>query len=163
MSQRFFLAILFLLGVLVSLTPQFAAAEERQAPEQLVNVAGNWQISWEARIGTEMATVRFLQDDAKLSGVFHGQLGSPAVAGTVDGKKVSFTFEFTGKYPFTLAFAGLLENDKMSGKFEVRGVASGYDPHGENARPTDYSWKASRLADENGQSAKNQPPDETAR
>src|SRR5277367_5838732 len=112
-NRHLFLPILILLGVVVSLTPQLAAAEDGTGTESPVSVAGNWQLSWVARLGTETATVRFQQDGVRLSGVFHGQLGSPAVAGTIDGKKVSFTFEFTGKYPFTLAFAGLLDNDKM--------------------------------------------------
>jgi hypothetical protein len=155
--------ILLLISVLVALTTQSAAAQERPDADQPANVAGNWQIQWEARLGTEHATVRFQQDGSKLTGVLHGQLtsqlGSPTVSGKVQGKKVSFTFEFTGKYPFTLTFTGPAEGDTMGGKFEVGGVVSGYDPQGENARPSDYSWKASRIPDQEGQSAQDGKPD----
>jgi hypothetical protein len=157
-NRHFLLPIL--IGVLLSTATGFAAAEER--PDQPANVAGNWQIQWEARLGTEKATVRFRQDGTKLTGVFHGQLGSPTVSGTVQGKNVRFTLEFTGKYPFRLTFTGPVEGDTMSGKFGVGGVETGYDPHGENARPTDYSWKASRIPDQDGQSAKDEKPDKAA-
>jgi hypothetical protein len=151
--RHFLLPIL--IGVLFS--TGFAAAEER--PDQPANVAGNWQIQWEARLGTEKATVRFQQDGTKLTGVFHGNLGSPTVSGTVQGKNVNFTFEFTGKYPFSLIFTGPVKGDKMSGKFAVGGVVGGYDPQGENAHSTDYSWRATRIPDQAGQSAKDEKPD----
>jgi hypothetical protein len=151
----------FFPGVLLLLTAVLAAAQDHSRVDQPVNVAGNWQLSWEARIGTERANVHFQQDGANLTGVFHGPLGSPTVSGTVQGKNVTFTLEFSGKYPFTLTFTGPVEGDKMSGKFGVGGVDTGYDPQGENARPTDYSWKATRIPDQEGQSAKDEKSDKT--
>jgi hypothetical protein len=159
-NRYFSLSILILLSALLSLC---AVAQEHPDVDQPANVAGNWQISWEARIGAEKATVRFQQEGAKLTGVFHGQLGSPAVFGTVQGKNVSFTLEFTGKYPFTLTFTGPLDGDKMGGKFAVGGVQGGYDPQGENARPSDYSWKAIRIPDQESQPAKAEKPDKPVR
>jgi hypothetical protein len=154
-------SVLFLFGVLVLSTTRLAAAEEPSGVGQSVNVSGNWQLSWVARLGTEKATVRFQQDGTNLTGVFHGNLGSPTVTGTVRAKTVTFTLEFTGKYPFTLTFSGPVDADKMSGKFSVGGVVGGYDPHGESAHPTDYSWQATRIPDQEGQSAPAKP-DHTA-
>lgn len=117
------------------------------ASDRTAKIAGAWQISWQARLGAEKGTVNFQQDDTQLTGSFHGQLGSPQVSGKVDGKSVSFRFEFIGKYPFTLVFKGVADGDKMRGHFDVLGVAGGYDAQGENAHPTDYSWAATRVSD----------------
>jgi len=161
-KRHLLLPSFFLFGVLVLLTTPFAAAEGPPGADQPANVSGNWQISWVARLGTEKATVRFQQDGTKLTGVFHGKLGPPVVTGTVQGKNVNFTFEFTGEYPFTLTFSGPVEGDKMSGKFSVGGVVGGYDPHGESAHPTDYSWQATRILDQENQSAQTEKPDKSA-
>jgi hypothetical protein len=150
------LSILLLFGVLVSLTSLVAAAEESSSPDQPVNMAGNWQLQWEARIATEKGLVRFQQTRAKLTGVYSGPAGTAAVSGTVDGKKISFTLEFPGKYSYGLVFTGLVGDDKMNGKFAVANMKDGYDSHGENARPTDYSWKAMRSAGQGGQTAKSE-------
>jgi hypothetical protein len=155
--RHFLFPILFLLGVLVSLTTLCAVAEEPTGPDQRAKVAGSWQISWEARIATEKGTVHFQQDGTKLTGTYNGPAGSPSVSGTVDGKKVSFTFGFPGKYPYSLVFSGLVENDKMNGEFTVGDMKDGYDSHGENARPTDYSWKATRMPDQAGRAKTEQP------
>jgi hypothetical protein len=136
---------LVMFGALLSSAVSFAAADEPSGQDHPAHIAGDWQIQWEARLGTEKATVRFQQDGSKLTGVFHGHLGSPTVSGTVQGNTATFTFEFTGKYPFTLTFTGPVEGDRMGGKFQVGGVPAGYDAQGENARPTDYSWRATRI------------------
>jgi len=149
-------SLLFLLCVLVSLTSVVAAAEKSSGTDQTANLAGNWQLQWEARIATEKGPVRFQQTGAKLTGVYSGPAGTAAVSGTVDGKKVSFTLEFPGKYSYSLVFTGLVEDDKMSGKFAVGNMKDGYDSHGENARTTDYSWKAMRSAGQGGQTAKSE-------
>ncbi len=153
MKRHSLLSILLLLGFLVSLTSVIAAEE---SSDQTANLAGNWQIQWEARIATEKGLVRFQQTGAKLTGVYSGPAGSATVSGTVDGKKVSFTLEFPGKYFYSLVFTGLVEDDKMNGKFAVANMKDGYDSHGENARPTDYSWKAMRSAGQGAQTAKSE-------
>jgi hypothetical protein len=112
-----------------------------------VNVSGRWQISWEARIGTERDTIQLEQTESKLSGTLQGKLGSPRVSGNVDGAHVSLRLDFPGPQPYTLLFTGTIEGDKMSGKFEVPGVDRAYDFHGENVRATNYTWSAVRQSD----------------
>ena len=116
--------------------------------DKSATVAGKWQISWEARFGTERGTIQFEQADSKLSGSLQARVGSPKVTGVVDGKKVSFELAFQGPpKPFTLVFTGTTDGDKMAGKFEIKGMTDGYDWHGENAHPTSYSWTAVRQSD----------------
>jgi hypothetical protein len=107
-------------------------------------VNGKWLFSWEARMGTEHDVIEIKQTESKLTGNFHGPLGSPKVSGGVDGNNISLRLEFPGKQPYTLIFTGLIDGDKMSGKFEIEGMPSGYDQHGENARPSNYTWTAVR-------------------
>jgi hypothetical protein len=118
------------------------------AQNQPAAVAGKWQLSWEARLGTERGTVLLEQQESKLSGTYQGRLGSPKVSGNIEGKNVVLNLDFPGSHPFTLVFKGIVEGDKMAGKFDVRGVPAGYDSHGENAHPTNYSWTAVRQPDQ---------------
>jgi autotransporter translocation and assembly factor TamB len=107
-------------------------------------VGGKWQISWEARLGTAHGMVQLEQAESKLTGSYQGQLGTPKVSGTIEGKNVSFTLDFQGAHPFSLIFKGVVEGDKMAGKFAIDGVEGGYDQHGENVRPSNYTWSAVR-------------------
>jgi hypothetical protein len=112
------------------------------------NVSGKWQLSWEARLGTEHGTLQLDQNGSKLTGNYHGHLNSSQVSGTVKEKTITLTLEFPGPHPFTLVFTGIMDGDKMAGKFEIPSVQSGYDAHGENASPSNYSWNAVRQPDQ---------------
>jgi hypothetical protein len=145
----------------VSLAAQTPAAQTL-VPQLLttrtkaVNVTGKWQISWEARVGTERDTIELQQTESKLTGVFCGKLGSPKVSGNVDGRNIALRLDFVGRQPYSIVFTGTLEDDtqdgqrldsqKMSGKFEIPGVAGAYDWHGENVHSTNYTWSAVRLS-----------------
>ncbi len=143
----------FCLSILM-LTSGFAAAGENKPP----SVNGKWQISWEARIGTEGATMQLEQSETKLTGTFQGHLGAPNISGTIEGKNVRLNLDFPGIHPFTLVFTGVIDGDKMGGKFDIQGVKDGYDWHGENARPSNYSWTAVRQPDQTqSESTQNQP------
>lgn len=122
----------------------FAAA----AGNKSANVTGKWQLSWEARLGTERGTMLLEQAGAKLTGNFHGHLSSPNISGTINDKSITLNLDFQGAHPFTLVFTGTVEGDKMAGKFVIQGVQDGYDWHGENAHQTNYSWTAIRQPDQ---------------
>jgi len=125
----------------------FAQASVGETTGKPASVRGKWQISWEARLGTAHGTVQLEQVKSTLTGSYQGQLGTPKVSGTVEGNNVSFTLDFQGAHPFSLIFKGVLDGDKMAGKFEIGGVEGGYDQHGENARPSNYTWTAIRQPD----------------
>jgi hypothetical protein len=136
---------LFLLSVsMLIVTCSFAATNEK-AP----GVSGKWQLSWEARIGTETGTMQLEQADSKLSGSYRGHLTAPKISGTVEGNNISFSLEFQRTHPFTILFTGTINGDKMAGKFEIKDYPNGYDSHGENVRPSNYSWTAVRALDQN--------------
>jgi hypothetical protein len=116
--------------------------------EKPTNIAGKWNLSWEARIGTERDLIQFDQAGSKLTGSMQARLGTPKVSGTMDGRNVSFKLQFSGSQPFTLVFTGTIDGDKMGGKFEIEGAKDGYDWHGENVRPTNYSWTAVRQSND---------------
>jgi hypothetical protein len=130
---------------LLMLASGFAAAGENKP----VSVAGTWQLSWEARIGTERGVMQLQQVDAGLAGSFQGgALGSPKVSGKIEGKNINLKLDFQGTHNFTLVFTGTVDGDKMEGKFAIQNLADGYDWHGENVRPSNYSWTAVRQADQ---------------
>jgi hypothetical protein len=122
----------------------WAACAPVLAEDEIPNVTGTWQISWEARIGTQQGVIQFQQTGSALTGTFKGGPGSPAVSGQVRGRDISFTLQFPGSRPFAIDFSGAVTGDAMAGKFNLHGIQDGYDWHGENARPTNYSWTAKR-------------------
>lgn len=122
---------------------------------QPASVSGKWQLSWEARIGTEHCIVQIDQTDSKLAGAYQGRLGSPRISGDIEGKHVTLKLDFQGANPFALVFTGTVDGDKMGGNFEIQGVEGGYNGHGENVRPSNYSWTATRQT-EQSQSASHQ-------
>lgn len=124
---------------LLMLASTFAGAGDNSA-----NLAGKWQLSWEARLGTERGTLQMEQVGANLSGSYQGRLGSSKVSGNIEGKHVKLNLDFRSATPFTISFTGTVDGDKMGGKFEIKGADDSYDSHGENARPSDYSWTAIR-------------------
>jgi hypothetical protein len=126
------------------LTSGFAAAADKPSTV----LSGKWQFSWEARIGTESGTLQLDQADSKLSGSYKGHISAPKVTGTVIGDKVSLSLEFARARPFTIVFTGTVDGDKMAGKFEIEGIKNAYDSHGENVRPSNYSWKAVRISEQ---------------
>ncbi len=129
---------------LLMLASNLAVAGDTQS----VNLTGKWQFSWEARIGTESGILRLEQADSKLTGSYQGHLVSSNLSGTIQGNNVSINLDFAGAHPFTIIFTGTVDGDKMSGKFSIGGSKDGYDSYGENARRTDYSWKANRQPDQ---------------
>jgi hypothetical protein len=133
------------LSFLILISGLFAAAENPPP-----NVSGKWQLSWEARLGAEHGTLQLDQDGAKLTGSYHGHLASQQISGTIKEKTITLNLEFPGPHPFTLIFTGTIDGDKMAGKFEIQGVQSGYDVHGENASPSNYSWTAARQPNQTG-------------
>ncbi|HEX4427403.1 MAG TPA: hypothetical protein VH079_18525 [Terriglobales bacterium] len=136
------LAIPFL--VLLQITCLAAFAQSQSSPKPSLNVEGKWQLSWQARIGTERGGLSLQRNGTKLNGSFHSELGSPAVSGTIEDENISFKLQFEGVHPFAIVFTGKVEQNKMNGKFAIDGMMDGYDQHGENVQPTNYSWSAIR-------------------
>jgi hypothetical protein len=132
----------FLLSAMLMATCAFAVSGKS------VSLAGKWQFSWEARIGTERGTLQLEQADSKLTGSYRGNLATQKVWGTVDGDKIILNFDFQRSHPFTIIFTGTVDGDKMAGKFQIKDFPDAYDAHGETVRPSNYSWTAVRRANQ---------------
>jgi|SRR5580692_9118892 hypothetical protein len=127
---------------LITFSSTFSSAAGGE--DKPANLTGKWQLSWEARLGTEHGTMHLEQAGSNLTGSYQGHLTCPKISGSVEGKNVSLKLTFPRAHPFTLDFTGTLDGDKMAGKFEIEGIPDGYDLHGENAHPSNYSWTAVR-------------------
>ncbi len=107
-------------------------------------VAGNWQVSWQGRQGTQQGTLQFQQDGSKLTGTMEGERGSAPLSGTVNGNTVSFTVEMKGeRRSMTLAFTGTVDGDKMSGTFQPQGGGGG-GRGGRGGQEGGHTWTATR-------------------
>jgi hypothetical protein len=104
--------------------PFLLAQDSQSNNSQSANVSGAWQISWQARSGTQQATMQIQQDGSKLRGTFQDASGSSSVTGSVAGNNVSFSVQIQGR-PMTLAFTGTIGSDKMSGTFQPQGQGGG--------------------------------------
>jgi hypothetical protein len=111
-----------------------------------VNVSGTWQISWTVRLGTAHATVELKQDGSKLTGTFQQNGVSSPVAGTFQGKNITFEVAFQGPRPYTIEFNGDVDAEKMNGKSRAKNVegAGAYLGHGGEVVYPDHPWTASR-------------------
>lgn len=116
-------------------------------------VAGNWQVSWQGRLGAEPVALHLQQDGAKLTGTFQDFHGIMPLSGTVDEKKISFEVQFKGPRPFTTQFTGTVDGDKIEGTSQAVGVESGggaFLGHGGEVVHPEHPWTGKRVA--------NQPP-----
>lgn len=125
-------------------------AQSQASGKPPVSVSGKWQLSWQARIGVEQGTLVLQQSGNKLNGSFRSELGTPVVSGTIEDENISLKLGFAGNHAFAIVFTGKVDGNKMNGRFTLDGMADGYDQHGENVQPTNYSWKASLLEDHAG-------------
>jgi len=155
------LVITQLLAVVEAQTAQTTATaqtQKEQVPEkpshvQTARVAGNWQVAWQGRLGTEHCTVHFEQDGTKLTGTLQDLRGVMPLSGTVDEKKISFEVQFGGLRLFTTRFTGTANGDKIDGTSQAVGVGGGgaFLGHpGEIVHP-EHPWTAERVAEQPSQ------------
>jgi hypothetical protein len=157
---RFSLPLLFCCVSVFAFTPPFAVAQSdteqttaqtrgpRVSPKQ---VAGNWQVSWQGRLGAEPVALHLLQDGAKLTGTFQDLHGVMPLSGTVDEKKISFEVQFKGPRPFTTQFTGSVDGDKIEGTSQAVGVEDGggaFLGHGGEVVHPEHPWTGKRVANQ---------------
>jgi hypothetical protein len=148
MNKRLLIPLLMLQFLFRPFVCVARIAEDQFLSKPSVSVAGKWQLSWQGRIGMQRGILALQQSGMKLNGTFQSALGSPAVSGTIQGQNVSFTLRFERPRAFTIVFTGRVDGPKMNGKFELDGIADGYDEHGETAQAINYSWTATSLEDQ---------------
>jgi hypothetical protein len=115
---------------------------------QPADVSGDWQVSWEVRLGTDTGTLHLQQDGKKLTGTFKDLHGLSPLAGTIDESRISFDVQFQGKYPFTTRFTGSANGGKMQGTSEAINVNDGggaFLGHGGEIVHPEHPWTATRV------------------
>ncbi len=123
---------------------------EKTSRVQPADVAGNWQVSWQGRLGTEQCLVQLQQDGRKLSGTFRDLHGVMPLSGTIDEKKLSFEVQFSGARPFSTQFTGSADGDKIEGTSQAVGVDGGgaFLGHAGEVVHPEHPWTAKRIADQ---------------
>jgi hypothetical protein len=110
-------------------------------------VSGQWQLSWQGRIGTEQATVLLQPSGQALSGSFSTARVTAPLSGSVAGPKLAFAVDFPGPPPYRILFSGLAHGDQIEGQAlpqDVNGHA--FAGHGGEVPHDYYSWSARRMA-----------------
>jgi hypothetical protein len=155
MIKRLFpIVLVFLLAA-----PLLPAQESQSNNSQLSNIAGAWQLSWQGRDGSQQATIRVQQDGSNLSGTLQGRRGSSQLTGSVSGSSVSFNVQMQGRHTITLALTGTIDGDKMSGTFQPQGGGGGHE--GRRDGQGNHFWTAVRQQGNSGrQSEPTQNQDE---
>ena len=143
-KQYIFLALpLLVLAACLS-----AVAADTAAEDHVLTVSGKWQLSWQARLGTEQATIELEQDGSKLRGTFHDLHHSCPVSGTIEGSTISLDVQFDEARPYTIAFKGTVNGDSISGTSRAQNIGGkAYLGHGGEIVQPEHPWTATRPAD----------------
>jgi hypothetical protein len=128
------------------------AAPEKPAHAQPVDISGDWQVSWQGRMGAEECVLHLRQDGTKLTGTLKSLHGLSSLSGTVDDdkKQISFDVKFEGPHPFTTRFTGTVNDGKIEGTSQAIGVggSGAYLGHaGEIVQP-EHPWTAAHIANQ---------------
>jgi hypothetical protein len=108
-------------------------------------LAGQWQLSWQGRIGTEQATVELHPSGQLLRGSFRSSRGSAPLSGAVHGSEVWFAVGFPGPPPYRVLFSGVVHDGQIGGQAQPQDVnGQGFAGHGGEISPQYYTWTAVR-------------------
>jgi opacity protein-like surface antigen len=144
-SKQYVFLILPLLVLAVCMS---SVAADAPAEDHVLNVSGKWQVSWQARLGTEQATIELQQDGSKLRGTFHDLHHSCSVSGTIEGSNISLDVQFEEARPYTIAFKGTVNGDSINGTSRAQNIGGkAYLGHGGEIVQPEHPWTATRPAD----------------
>jgi hypothetical protein len=145
-NKRFLPVVLPLLALAACLSAVAGDVPDEGRPPR---VAGRWEVSWQARLGTEQAIVELEQDGSKLRGTFHDPRHSCLLSGAIEGRNISFNVDFQGSRPYTIAFKGIVDGDKISGTSQAKNIGGtgAYLGHGGEIVQPEHPWTATRPVD----------------
>jgi hypothetical protein len=110
-------------------------------------LAGQWQLSWQGRIGTERATVLLQPEGQLLHGSFRTARASLPLTGAFQAMRLSFTVDFPGPPPYRILFSGVSHGDRIEGEAQPQEVGGrGFAGHGGEEAADYYHWSATRVA-----------------
>jgi hypothetical protein len=125
---------------------QKEAVAQKTSHAQPADVSGDWQVSWEGRLGTAPGTLHLQQDGKKLTGTFKDLHGLSSLSGTIDENRISFDVQFQGAHPFTTRFVGNANGEKIEGTSQAVNVGErgAFLGHGGEVVNPEHPWKAKR-------------------
>jgi hypothetical protein len=110
-------------------------------------LAGQWQLSWQGRIGTEQASVVLQPDGQALSGSFRTARVTAPLSGSVQGPKLSFAVDFPGPPAYCILFSGLAHGNQIEGEAQPQDRnGRAFAGHGGEIARDYYTWSATRVA-----------------
>ena len=91
--------------------------------EEMVDVTGDWSLTFQGRQGPRTMDVTFAQDGGALTGTVTGPRGNEMpLTGSIEGAAIQFTVTFsTPRGEFEIVYAGTVEGGAMKGTAEIRG------------------------------------------
>lgn len=101
------------------------AATASSAGSSNVDVTGAWDIEVVTEQGSGNPAFTFKQEGEKLTGMYKGLLGESALAGTVKGDKIEFSFKVSGQVEGTVSYNGTTDGKTMKGKLSLAGMGEG--------------------------------------
>jgi hypothetical protein len=132
-------------SVRLSISAALLAAVSGCARPQ-TGLAGQWQLSWQGRIGTEQATLLLQPAGDTLSGSFRNARGSAVLSGLVYGPKLSFAVDFPGPPAYRIVFSGVAQGNQIQGEAQPQDVdGRAFAGHGGEVARDYYTWSATRV------------------
>src|SRR5258708_2327789 len=104
------------LALVIAGAASIAIAQNHSEPStESVNIAGNWDVSFESPHGARKGSLKLQQEGAKITGSCElAEHGSSTVTGKVEGKNTTLTIALHGG-EMNLTLNGTVADDKMSG------------------------------------------------
>jgi hypothetical protein len=108
-------------------------------------LAGEWQLSWQGRIGTEQAALLLQPRGRVLNGSVRTPRGSVPLAGSLDGSRLSFSVDFPGPPAYRIRFTGVAQGDQIQGEAQPQDAGGrAFAGHGGEVVRDYYRWSAQR-------------------
>lgn len=100
--------------------------KEKETKAQKIDITGVWDTTIESPQGAMSVTTTFKQDGEKVTGTQVSQMGEVTLEGTLTGAdlKYGITIDMGGE-TMSIAFAGKVDGDSISGVFDFGGMGSG--------------------------------------
>ena len=110
-------------------------------------LAGQWRLTWQGRIGAEHATFLLQPRGEVLNGSFRTAQSSVPLSGSVHGQELSFDVALAGPPPYRVRFSGTAQGNRIGGQAQPQDLdGRAFAGHGGEVSQQYYTWTAVRLA-----------------
>ena len=119
-------AALFTPAAVLAQNPPKEPEKPKDTKAQKIDVTGVWDTVVESPQGAINVTTTFKQDGEKVTGTQASQMGEAALEGTLSGVDLKYAISIDmGGQTMTIAFAGKVDGDTISGVFDMGGMGTG--------------------------------------